>query len=561
MARFAGWTRTWASHAAWIRFMLILFTATAVIVCVARTTTAVAAAIPTKKVLVWSRANDGLEGEALSAILTSLGYEVTTSESLPNRLLEYTSIWSVVAYQSLSPTEQTAVEAYVKAGGGLYLTGERPCCEELNLSDQEVLRALLKNKTIVVGDQGDIAPNYEFNPHAADEITKQPNVLTEAPAAAPGGVAGIGNITERNVLASNGTTPIAGVFDEKDMENGKGRVVLYMDVNWLSPTWINEATRRVVTENVEDFLTRTPKKTPPPSAQYVALGDSFASGEGTFSYISGSKTCYRATDGYVEQIAADETDSLSFAACAGATIGNIVTGKTAQINQVGPQTDLITISVGGDDVGFSHVLADCVGGVKLKGGTGCASRDENAAQEAIGWLENGRPPGTYVLPGITSATNTTPPTSTNTVRLPSLSELYEQIIGAAAPGVQLVVVGYPELFETAIRPFERCQVGTYLGTVKFNIAESDVEWLDERANELDEVIANQVTLARLHTGANISSVDPRPEFYGGTICDAQADEDINPALATSYHFKIKPESFHPTQEGQNRFAEAILGAL
>jgi hypothetical protein len=521
---------------------------------------AVAAAIPTKKILVWSRANDGLEGEALYTILTSLGYEVTVSESLPSHLSEYASIWSVVAYQIISPTEQTAIETYVKAGGRLYLTGERPCCEELNRSDQEVVRVLLKNKAIVVGEQGDVGGPNNFNPHAADAITRTPNTLTEAPAAAPGGFAGIGNITGRNVVASNGAIPIAGAFDEKDMENGKGRVVLYMDVNWLSPAWADEITRRAVIENIETFLTGASKR-PPSSAQYVALGDSFASGEGTFSYISGSKQCYRATAGYVEQVAADEGDSLSFAACAGATIGNIVVGKKAQLNQVGLDTRLITISVGGDDVGFSHVLVDCVGGIKLKGGTGCAGRDENAAQTAFGWLENGRAPGTYTLPGITSATNTAPPTSSNAVRLPSLSEVYEEIVETAAPGAHVVVVGYPELFETAIRPFVRCQVGSYLGTVKFNIAEEDIEWLDERANQLDEIIANQVALAELHTGANITFVDPRPEFYGGTICDAQAGEDINPALAMSYHFKVKPESFHPTQEGQNRFTDAILGVL
>jgi hypothetical protein len=166
------------------------------------TGSAVAAARPTEKVLVWSRANDNDEGAPLASLLGSMGYEVTNSATLPSQLGEFRSIWSVVAYEGLNTEEQERIEGYVRAGGSLYLTGERPCCEELNLTDQQVLRTLLDNKNIVVGQQGDIGGTLTFNPNALDGISTKPNVLGEAPAASPGGVVGIGNITQRNVLAS-----------------------------------------------------------------------------------------------------------------------------------------------------------------------------------------------------------------------------------------------------------------------------------------------------------------------------------------------------------------------
>ena len=480
---------------------------------------ATAASASKGNILVLSRDNNGSEGGDAAAVLTSLGYTVTVTEALPANLSSYSSVWSILAYQGLTAAEQEALEHYVKGGGKLYLTGERPCCEELDLSDQAILRSVLTNEAVVVGQLGDLYGSFNFNPDAEDGISVDPNHLTEFPVEDPGGIAGIGSIEEPNVLGSNGETAVGGVFDEGDMKSGKGRVVLYMDIDWLATA--SRGTRLHVIENIQDFLEKTPNHKFSVSPEYVALGDSYASGLGSFSYLTNSKgkasPCFRATDGYAEQISSFEGETLGFAACAGATISNIVVGNKAQIDEVGPGTRLITLSIGGNDVGFSHVLDDCIGGVGAKGGTGCAGRDEAAAQTTLQWLEFGREPGTYTLPGIESARSTKHPKSTNKTRLPSLTELYEQIIHAAGPGAQLLVVGYPELFETAISPAERCQVGTVLGLDKLNIAASDVEWIDARAAQLDEVISDSVANAIDDTGANITYVDPRPAFLAASF--------------------------------------------
>jgi hypothetical protein len=64
-------------------------------------------------------------------------------------------------------------------------------------------------------------------------------------------MAGLGGVTGRNVFISNGTTPIAGVWDESDMATGRGRLVVLMDINWRST-----GSRTPFAVNVHEFLTR-----------------------------------------------------------------------------------------------------------------------------------------------------------------------------------------------------------------------------------------------------------------------------------------------------------------
>ncbi len=519
---------------------------------------AVAGAVPAYaakgNVLVFARANNGLEGGSAAAELRSMGYAVTLTETLPSDLAQYTSVWSILAYEGLTPEEIEELHAYVSGGGKLYLTGERPCCESLDLSDQTLLRSLLKDQEIVVGQQGDIPGELRFNPAAKDHITSEPNVLEEFPASAPGGVAGIGNISAPNVLASNGSIPVGGVFDESDMLDGQGRVVLYMDIDWLRG-YAPPATRHAVIENIEDFLEKTPKRVAPASDEYVALGDSYASGLGSFSYLEGTtgkkNSCYRATNGYVEEIARESGDSLDFAACAGATIGSLWEGKSSQLVHVGPDTRLVTLSIGGNDVGFSGVLQSCVGGLYSHGGgKGCAERDGPAAEEALGWLRYGREPGKYELPGKRAS-------STNKQRLPSLVELYEGIIDQA-PGAEVIVVGYPLLFESDEPEFTDCQVGTAGGIDKLTIAAGDVQWIVGEEEQLDDLIHESVETARSATGGDIKFADTRPIFLGHGICDTE-ETWINPLLFEGIvppH--PKQEDFHPTVTGQEAIHYAII---
>src|SRR5262249_54287248 len=84
---------------------------------------------------------------------------------------------------------------------------------------------------------------------------------------------------------------------------------------------------------------------------YVALGDSYSSGDAAGSHSPSSGDCLRsASASPVKGAAAPSPASFAFVACAGATTADVVSG---QLGAVTSGTTLISITIGGNDVGFS----------------------------------------------------------------------------------------------------------------------------------------------------------------------------------------------------------------
>jgi hypothetical protein len=210
---------------------------------------AVAPALAPADTLVFGSADNGIEGDDAAATLRSLGALVDRSATLPADLSPYSSIWYVEAYEGLSSDEQTRLEDYVRLGGSLYLTGERPCCEVLNASVQAVLHELLKDQDVTIGGMGDIDGPFTFNPGVADGVANEPNLLVDFVPHSPGGMAGIGGVSARNVFASNGVTPVGAIWDNADMRSGTGRIALLMDIDWLA-----DDARTPIVENIQNFL-------------------------------------------------------------------------------------------------------------------------------------------------------------------------------------------------------------------------------------------------------------------------------------------------------------------
>lgn len=94
------------------------------------------------------------------------------------------------------------------------------------------------------------------------------------------------------------------------------------------------------------------------AVRYVALGDSYSSGLGAGSYISSSGRCERSTKAYPEQWAdANSPASFVSVACAGATTADVV---SSQVPALSASTTLVSITIGGNDAGFSSVMETCV---------------------------------------------------------------------------------------------------------------------------------------------------------------------------------------------------------
>ncbi|MBI4839364.1 MAG: hypothetical protein HY806_09560 [Nitrospirae bacterium] len=172
--------------------------------------------------------------DILATSLTNLGYTVTNVSSLPEDLSSYGTIWHVAAYTALTSGEQSQLSDFLATGGGLYLTGERPCCESLNASVQTLINSVVTGGGITVGGLGDISGSYLFNSSALGSITTNPNTITAFSPIAPGGMGGLGSLPDSNILVTGaGNVPVGAVWNSSDLTGNAGRLVIIMDVNWF----------------------------------------------------------------------------------------------------------------------------------------------------------------------------------------------------------------------------------------------------------------------------------------------------------------------------------------
>lgn len=233
------------------------------------------------------------------------------------------------------------------------------------------------------------------------------------------------------------------------------------------------------------------------SPQYVALGDSYSSGVGTRVFYEESGECDRSPDAYGPKIAAAKGYSFSFEACSGATTLNV---NESQLGTLSSSTELVTISIGGNDAGFSNVIINCA----LYYFT-CGS----AIKEADEFIEK-------TLPG-------------------RLNTTYKYI-KTDAPNAKVIVLGYPKLFT---------KEGT---TCNVNFLTSGNEKkMNESAVLLDKVIQGRAEAAKF------TFVNPTSEFEPHEVCSSSEwlNGQSNPLS----------ESYHPNVKGQEEFTSLIEGKL
>jgi lysophospholipase L1-like esterase len=99
--------------------------------------------------------------------------------------------------------------------------------------------------------------------------------------------------------------------------------------------------------------------TPRPVRTWVAMGDSYASGQGADLYFGGS--CRRSKNAYWSLLHDKlklglQSDTSDFVACSGATTADVL---AHQLGALDVNTRLVTLSVGGDDLNFKHVATSC----------------------------------------------------------------------------------------------------------------------------------------------------------------------------------------------------------
>jgi lysophospholipase L1-like esterase len=111
---------------------------------------------------------------------------------------------------------------------------------------------------------------------------------------------------------------------------------------------------------------------------YVAMGSSFAAGPGIPPAESGSPSgCARSSDNYANDVARQIGANLTDVSCSGAVTADILTddqdGQSPQIDAVGSGTQLVTVTIGGNDIDYLGSLDTY--SCQDEGGSNCGTVD------------------------------------------------------------------------------------------------------------------------------------------------------------------------------------------
>ena len=233
------------------------------------------------------------------------------------------------------------------------------------------------------------------------------------------------------------------------------------------------------------------------ASQYVALGDSYSSGVGTRVFYNEEGSCKRSPEAYGPKVAKAKGYTLSFQACSGATTADV---NAKQLGTLSSSTALVTITIGGNDAGFSNVIINCA----LYYFT-CGS----AISEADSFIAG---------------------------KLPGLLDTTYNDIRSRAAAAHVVVLGYPHLFTSEGK------------TCNFNfLTSSNEKKLNETGDKLDAAV-------KARAGAHgFTFVDPRTAFLPHEVCSSSEwlNGQSNPL----------EESYHPNVSGQNEFTTEVDAVL
>jgi lysophospholipase L1-like esterase len=259
----------------------------------------------------------------------------------------------------------------------------------------------------------------------------------------------------------------------------------------------------------------------PPTGRYVALGDSFTSGPLIPTQVD--LNCVRSNRNYPALTAA-AIGSSSFVdvSCGGATTDDILSPGTgqlglsvpAQITAVTATTALVSIGIGGNDIGFTDILSTCVEDSFDKP-FGAPCRDRYTAG------------GTDQLRARISAT------------APKVASVLDAV-HAAAPNARVIVVGYPAILPDS----------GYGCWPSVPIAFGDVPYLRGVTKALNAMLS---ATAAAHGAGYVDTYTPS---IGHDTCRSTGTrwvEGLVPATSAA--------PFHPNAAGESGMATATVGRL
>ncbi|GAB2724480.1 SGNH/GDSL hydrolase family protein [Kitasatospora kifunensis] len=272
---------------------------------------------------------------------------------------------------------------------------------------------------------------------------------------------------------------------------------------------------------------------------YVALGDSYAAGAGVLDQSAG--LCLRSDHNYGHLVAAAlNVGSYADVTCAAAKVKDITSAQTdlfikvndPQIDAVTAQTQLVTLGIGGNelgtsDLGIGDVIATCIAGAVVNpSGTPCHDVYAHGHWawnwSTLSWSwQYGED---TLVDRIDSAA-------------PALAAALQQI-HAKAPDAKVLLVGYPSVLPQ--------DASTCAGRQPVTVG--DVSYLRGILDRLNGMLASTAAA----NGATY--VDTATPTAGHDVCSG--DRWIEGALPGS-----PAVPFHPNATGEQVMAGAVLAAL
>ncbi|MDG2004636.1 MAG: SGNH/GDSL hydrolase family protein [Novosphingobium sp.] len=261
------------------------------------------------------------------------------------------------------------------------------------------------------------------------------------------------------------------------------------------------------------FLYYQGKRKPVGNPQYVAMGSSFAAGIGLGKRPAGSPlVCMRSVNGYPQQLARMRGLSLVDVSCSGATASHVLSGGQVflgpQLDALGQDTELVTMTVGGNDVRY-------VGDLSFMAG--------RKSKSPIGWLMRRFWTGPLT------------PEQRDFLDLHGTLVAILQQIRRRSPKAKVVVLSYP----LVLPPDDPCP--------KLQLSADEAGMMGQVGENLADVTRSAaqdggaIFIDMQHLGAKHHACSPEPWVNGwNDTAGAQ---------------------FHPTLEGSKAMVKAIAQAL
>jgi hypothetical protein len=281
----------------------------------------------------------------------------------------------------------------------------------------------------------------------------------------------------------------------------------------------------------------------PAPDEYVAMGDSFQSGEGAGDYedgtdVGGVNMCHRSAHAYPRRLVdrGSVSHQLDFVACSGARMPHLTSNvlsteeppwnEGAQFGHLTEGTALATLGIGGNDLGFAKVLTDCI--LKHLVTSACEGDYDDDVVDRLLELQSHAPPE----------------------NLNAFQKLYDDA-RSRAWRAKLLVLGYPRFFPNGGGKDWTTGIdgiaGTLFGQGRCqSLRVSDQLWINYKILQVNNAIESSAR----SMGAEYVDIYDVPD--GHELCGDSDDKFMNGIKPTN-----QVESFHPNAFGHGLIADKL----